>query len=156
MNGELLQRCFVNIVCAILDEEIQKHTPKYASYAAFAKVAFPNEAHSYKFWQAIRLGQKGKPRGVSIEDAFNMAQALGESVDRLLIKAEMLISDGWDLSQDVFSDNDNKKRGRPAKKALEKKDIQENQSAYTHRPTLPTSDSTGPSASGEPGRMVKA
>lgn len=127
MNGELLQRCFVNLVCSMIGEEMLKASPKYKTHSDFAKAAFPTDSNPVKTWQSIRLGQKGKPRGVSIEEAFSMAQAFNEKVDRLLVKAEMLIEEGWSLEQDVFASPQAKQPGRPSKKAPQKNEPSEKQ-----------------------------
>ena len=99
MNGELLQRCFVNLICSMIGEEMTKPSPKYRTHSDFAKAAFPDDSNPVKTWQSIRLGQKGKPRGISIAEAFSMAQAFNEKVDRLLVKAEIMIEEGWKLNQ---------------------------------------------------------
>ena len=116
MNGELLQRCFVNLICSMIGEEMTKPSPKYRTHSDFAKAAFPDDSNPVKTWQSIRLGQKGKPRGISIAEAFSMAQAFNEKVDHLLVKAEIMIEEGWELSQDVFVSPQAKKPGRPTKK----------------------------------------
>ncbi len=46
-----------------------------------------------------------------------MAQAFNEKVDRLLVKAKIMIEEGWELSQDVFVSPQAKKPGRPTKKS---------------------------------------
>ena len=117
MNGELLQRCFVNLICSMIGEEMTKPSPKYRTHSDFAKAAFPDDSNPVKTWQSIRLGQKGKPRGISIAEAFSMAQAFNEKVDRLLVKAEIMIEEWWELSQDVFVSPQAKKPGRPTKKS---------------------------------------
>lgn len=127
MNGELLQRCFVNLVCSMIGEEMQKASPRYKTHSEFAKAAFPNDSNPVKTWQSIRLGQKGKPRGVSIEEAFSMANAFNEKVDRLLVKAEMLIEEGWNLEQDVFALPQAKQPGRPPKTAPQKNEATQEQ-----------------------------
>ena len=117
MNGELLQRCFVNLICSMIGEEMTKPSPKYRTHSDFAKAAFPDDSNPVKTWQSIRLGQKGKPRGISIAEAFSMAQAFNEKVDGLLVKAEIMIEEWWELSQDVFVSPQAKKPGRPTKKS---------------------------------------
>ena len=120
MNGYLLQRCFVNLVWSILAEGMRSPSAKYKTNYDFAKAAFPNDSNPEKVWQFIRLGQKGVPRGVSIEEAYSMAQAIDEKVDRLLVKAEMLIEDGWSLDQDISKSVEAKQPGRPPKKEPQK------------------------------------
>lgn len=119
MNGKLLQRCFVNLVCSMVGEDAQSSTPRYGTHSEFAKAAFPLDPNAVKTWQSIRLGQKGKPREVSIEEAYSMACALNEKVDRLLVKAEYMIEGGWTLEQDIFTSNE-KQAGRPTKKPAQK------------------------------------
>ena len=119
MNGDLLQRCFVNIIYELLEEDMKKEKPLYPTNAEFAREAFPHEGNPAKIWQAIKFGQKEKPRGVSIEDAFGMAKAFGEKLDRLLIKAEMRIESGWHPDEDIFFNEELKKKGRPRKKTTE-------------------------------------
>lgn len=118
MDGYLLQRCFVNLVYSLLEEEMAKPSPKFKSQTNFAKVTFSKEATPVKIWQDIRIGRKGQqqPRGVSIEEAYMLAFAFDEKVDRLLVKTEMLIKDGWSLDQDIANIEEAKRPGRPTKK----------------------------------------
>ena len=115
MSGKLLERCFVNIILERLLEEIKKDTPLFASQGEFAEKAFPKENNPEKIWQYLKNGQKGKPRSVTIEDAHAMANALNEKLDRLLVKAEIHIEEGWNLADDVFNKEEEKKSGRPKK-----------------------------------------
>lgn len=98
----------------------EKSNPAYKTHAEFARAAFFYEANPVKTWQAIRLGQKGKPREVSVAEAFYLAEAMGEKIDRLLIKSELMIESGWDVKSDVFEKEENKQPGRPSKKNNQK------------------------------------
>ena len=115
MNGNLLQRSFVNLIYDMLEEDMRKENPLYPTNTDFAKKAFPHEGNPAKIWQYLKRGQKGKQRGVSIEDAYGMALAFGEKLDRLLVKAEMRIESGWKLEDDVFFKEEQRKGGRPKK-----------------------------------------
>ena len=94
---------------------MKKENSLYPTNAAFAEKAFAHEGNPAKIWQYLKRGQKGKQRGVSIEDAYGMASAFGEKLDRLLIKAEMKIEAGWKWEDDVFFKVEQKKSGRPKK-----------------------------------------
>lgn len=95
---------------------MQSESPKYKTQGDFSKAAFPNEPNHAKIWQAIKQGQKNSPpRKVSIEDACSMANAVGETLERLLIRADMRIQDGWTLEQDIFFSPEAKLPGRPKK-----------------------------------------
>lgn len=112
----------MNLICSLLEQEMATPSPRFKSYTDFAKTTFPKEAHPVKIWQDIRLGRKGQqqPRGVSIEEACLLAFAFDEKVDRLLVKAELLIKDGWCLEQDVANLDEAKKPGRPTKNKSKK------------------------------------
>lgn len=111
MNGKLLERCFVNLIDAMIEEG----KIAYPSRSSFAEAAFPGGENPTKIWQNIRKGQKGKPRDVSISEAYSMARACGENLDRLLVKAEVMIEQGWTLEQDIFNQEGSSKPGRPRK-----------------------------------------
>ena len=143
MNGKLLQRCFVNILHSMLMEEMNKPSPRYKSNMDFAQKAFPNDTNAHKTWQSIKLGQKGKPREVSIEEAFGLAQAFDEKVDRLLVKAEVLIENGWTLEQDVFYESEAKLPGRRSKKTSEKNADQGPRPPTTHQTNTPPTAGNG-------------
>ena len=117
MEGRVIERCFVNLVLSMVLEDVHSDNPRFASQGDFSKAAFPNEPNHAKIWQAIKQGQKNSPRKVSVEEAYSMASALGESLDRLLVKAELKIEEGWGLNDDIYFSIAAKQPGRPKKKA---------------------------------------
>lgn len=138
MNGKLLERCFVNLVCSFVGKEPENGFCFPQSHADFAKKAFASSSSPIKTWQAIRLGQRGKARNVSIEESYQMAEAINEKVDRLMIKAESLIQLGWTLEQDVFNSLEAKQAGRPIGKT-KKRDQKAPESTII---TMPNSNDT--------------
>ena len=139
MNGKLVERCFVNLVLSMLMEDVQTENPRYKSQGDFSKAAFPNEPNHTKIWQAIKQGQKNSARRVSIEEAYSIAHAVGENVERLLIKSEMLIEEGWTLAQDVYYSEQAKQPGRPKKnQKREKNDVEKMPEVPTGRPIQPS------------------
>ena len=114
MKGEVLERCFVNLI----NDAANQSGLSIREFAC--KVFLPaggtdkEMEAAVKKWQGIRLGQKGKPQRVSIGDASELATAIGENVGKLLIKAEVMVEQGWNLDQDMARQESNKKPGRPA------------------------------------------
>lgn len=142
MNGEIFERCLVYVLgkraeeLGLNDTEFSNKVP-----ALKKKTGTPQNA-----WRAIRNGQRGKFREVSIEEAYDMAIAVGTTVDKLCWDVFNELRNGWSLEKDVSLDKS--KPGRPSKKPHSKKEASENQESYTHRPAQPSSDEiqSGPDA----------
>lgn len=107
MNGYLFERCMVTLVCKLVEENFPSHTE-------FAKRVFGDSENPSNAWRYIRNGQKGKPKRLGVEDAFNMACALGMDLETLCWKVHRELKEGWSLSEDIYNLEQNKP-GRPRK-----------------------------------------
>lgn len=94
MDALLFERCLVSLVA-------EKAIEKYGTHADFAKIAFAGTAAPLNVWRAIRNGQKGKPREVSLRDAVQMADAIGMDLEVLCWQVARKLADGWASDDDV-------------------------------------------------------
>lgn len=108
MNELLFERCLVYVVNRLADD-------LYDSETAFAEKVFTDTSSPVNAWRAVRNGQKGGFRKVSVREAWNMASAIGMSIDTLFFKVVRELDEGWSLDKDI-SVHKVKKAGRPPKK----------------------------------------
>ena len=111
MNELLFERCLVYVVSRLADDLFQTET-------AFADKVFTDTSSPVNAWRAVRNGQKGGFRKVSVREAWNMAEAVGMSIDSLFFKVVRELGEGWTMEQDVSLRKSD--AGRPSKKSLEK------------------------------------
>lgn len=84
MNGELFERCLVDAIQDIADENNIKHKP-------LAEKAWPDCKDPGTKWRKIRNGTE--PRGLYVCDAYDLVEALGVSFLEV-----------WGIAQNKFKD----------------------------------------------------
>lgn len=98
----LLERALVALVSKMIEDG--KLQPKIRNHREFAMYAFPLRGE--KTWKNIRLGQKGKAQSLPLQDALSIADAVGMPLPELLVRAKIMIEQGWDLAVDPANANE--------------------------------------------------
>lgn len=108
-EGHIFERCLVWTICQKANESgVSKNDTE------LALEGFKDVNHPVNAWRSVRNGSAdGKFRGVTIEEAFNLAKAIGMTLPQLCWDVENHIRNGWSLAQDISHEKG--KAGRPPK-----------------------------------------
>lgn len=115
-EGNLFERCLVWTICQKANEQgVSKNDTE------LALEGFKNVNHPVNAWRSVRNGSgDGKFRGVTIEEAFNLAKAVGMTLPQLCWDVENNIRNGWSSEQDISHEKG--RAGRPPKSKDKKPD----------------------------------
>lgn len=106
MESFLFERCFIWWI-------YQKAKDAGLNHTTFALLAFKESESPPNTWRAVRNGNKGKFRLLTLQDAINMCDALGIELETALWQVRQEIKNGWTIAQDIS--NLSEKAGRPTK-----------------------------------------
>ncbi|MBQ7608552.1 MAG: hypothetical protein IJU76_11380 [Desulfovibrionaceae bacterium] len=137
MDPHLVERALVKIIVDMI--ESGKLAPRIRTHKEFANLTFPSRGE--KFWKSVRIGQNDKPpQSMPLECAVAAANSLGLSLVSLLVRAEILVEEGFDQSQDTCNNRPpSRRRGAHARVSEESSDSSESagseESAQSSEPT---------------------
>lgn len=114
MNGNQFERCLVEVMTEVAEQKGFKHKP--LAIAAWKERKDPGTK-----WRKIRNGTD--PRGFQVQDAYDLALAMGASFVELCGMAQGRLMLVGSLRQQAAEPHS-------------KNEAQENQESYIHRPEL--------------------
>jgi len=95
MDGYTRERCFIGIICQKLKAKGIRHSPA-------ARVVFGGHKEPVNAWRSLRnpSAKRRKPRGLSLAEAYDLAELVGEPLLSLLVETDHAVKAGWTLEKD--------------------------------------------------------
>ena len=107
MDSYLIERAIVTYISSLVTEK--KLEPEIRTHTELANKAFPRKGE--KLWRDLRLGQNGgRPRGLTLDLALQLAHAVNIPLPKLLLIAELMIERGWSLDHDIANTERKRKK----------------------------------------------
>jgi len=91
MTGYDIERAVVFLLCSVITEKSEYN------HSIVSQKAFKNSANPTTRWRSMRnvVSKTSRPAKMSIEDAWNVANALDLDLASIVFKAEQIVKDGW-------------------------------------------------------------